>query len=155
MMKVLNYRDLGSLAEIMPGYFTVPQNPLVKGLAGTACNRRPQLNGLGQVDYVTDTNTGIDTSGVQVNTPTASQTDAALTAMAQSQCLNTPGSIWNPSDNSCTGSGSGSFTAPTSTGCPSGYSLVNGVCVQGGMNTNTYLLIGAAVVAAIWFMGKK
>lgn len=48
MMKVLNYRDLGSLAEIMPGYFTVPQNPLVKGLAGTACNQRPQLNGLGQ-----------------------------------------------------------------------------------------------------------
>lgn len=70
------------------------------------------MRGMGQFD--TTTATGIDTSGVSVSDPTGSQVDAALNAIAQSNCLNTPGSIWNPTTKSCVGDGSGSFGAPPS-----------------------------------------
>jgi len=78
------------------------------------------MRGVGQ--FATDTGTGIDTSGVNVSEPTSDQIDYALNAMAQQACLDTPGSIWNPTAKSCTGDGTGSF-GPPGTPKPSGPSI--------------------------------
>jgi hypothetical protein len=74
--------------------------------------------GMGQYD--TTSPIAVDTSGVSVNNPTSSQIDAALNSLAQMACEGT--GIWDPSTNSCSGSG-GSAT------CPTGYVLNGFACV--------------------------
>jgi len=76
------------------------------------------LRGLSQFDSSASADLGIDTSGVAVSTPTGSQVDSILTYLEKSTC----NGIWNPADNSCTGSG-GSST------CPSGYVQSGFACV--------------------------
>jgi hypothetical protein len=120
------------------------------------------LMGLAQFD----TTSPLDTSGVSVSNPTGSQVDAALNAIAQSDCLNTPGSIWNPSNNSCQGSG-GSST------CPTGFVLSGFACVAAPAGTsatstaacptgstcsivpgisNTNIFLAVAAVASMFFV---
>jgi hypothetical protein len=106
--------------------------------------------GMGQTGY--DTNTGIvlDTSALTISDPTGNQIDAALIAMERSACNETPGSIWNPSDNSCTGSGG-------SSACPTGFVASGSACVAAPVSSlPTWLLpVGIALIAGLVLLGGR
>lgn len=103
------------------------------------------LIGMGQFSTdSSDFGVSLNTSAVAVSTPTSAQTDQSLLAIAQSQCVDQPGAIWDPSTGSCSGDGSGSYTPVGANGCPAGTVLSGGYCVAPAAAPTT----GSAAVCA-------
>jgi hypothetical protein len=136
-MNVMSKRDIG---DIMPGWFPVPQNPIVPGLAGiirlsglgqaATCPSLEQLQGI--VDP-TDPCQAVQTSG---------QCPAGTTANFTQSTGGAAGSSWvctaNSTPATAAAANSGAVAASTIAGIPS-----------------SYLIVGALALALLAMMGRK
>lgn len=153
-MNVLSHRDLG---EIMAGYFTVPQNPVVAGLSGLGgCpgNGRARLTGMGQVcadgtQPVSGANIDPASSGVITlgcddgSTPTCPAGYSLSTGSGQYSCTNNA---------LATATGGPPVTSTTPVASPT---INIGGSSIGQSQLNTYLMMGAGLLALVIFMGRK